>query len=76
MTPEVAVFLREFGLPLFILFAAAIFGARGTWVWGRELKAADLRADKAEREAAEWQAIALKALSVGEKVATVRARDA
>lgn len=67
MTPEVAEFLREFGLPIFILFAAAIFGARGTWVWGRELRAADARAAKAEARADAWQAIALKALNVGEK---------
>jgi hypothetical protein len=69
MTPEFAAFLGQFGLPLTILVVAAITGARGIWVWGRELKAANLRADTAEERAKEWQAIALKALNFGEKVA-------
>jgi hypothetical protein len=68
MTPEVATFLAQFGLPLTILVVAAVTGARGIWVWGRELTAANARADAAELRASEWQGIALKALNVGEKV--------
>ena len=47
---------------------SAITGARGIWVWGRELKAAIYRAEAAELRAKEWQGIAMKALNVGEKV--------
>jgi hypothetical protein len=68
VTPEFAAFLGQFGLPLTILVVAAITGARGVWVWGRELKAANDRADAAEHRSREWQDIALKALNVGEKV--------
>lgn len=68
MTPELAAFLGQFGLPITILVVSAITGARGTWVWGRELQAATQRAEAAELRAHEWQGIALKALNVGEKV--------
>lgn len=68
VTTEVATFIREFGLPITLLVTAAISGARGTWVWGRELTAAVNRAESAELRAKEWQGIALKALNVGEKV--------
>lgn len=68
MTPEFAAFLGQFGLPITILVVAAIFGARGTWRWGREVEAAEKRAEAAEARAKEWQGIALKALNVGEKV--------
>lgn len=71
MTPEVAAFIREFGLPISILVVLGISGARGIWVWGRELKAANERADHAEKRAKEWQDVALKALRVGEKVVEV-----
>jgi hypothetical protein len=70
MTPEFAAFLGQFGLPLTMLVVVLTTGARGIWVWGRELNAADTRATRAETRAAEWQAIALKALNVGEKVVT------
>jgi hypothetical protein len=68
MTPEFAAFLGQFGLPITILVIGAISGARGIWVWGRELQAAISRAEAAEIRAKEWQIIALKALNVGEKV--------
>lgn len=74
MTPEFAAFLGQFGLPITILVFAAIFGARGTWRWGREVdKAYELveyeRGEKmaARADAEEWKDIALKALNVGEK---------
>lgn len=68
MTPELAAFLGQFGLPITILVVAAWTGAKGIWVWGRELMAANSRAEAAEKRALEWQGIALKALNVGEKV--------
>jgi hypothetical protein len=68
MTPEVAGFLATYGLPITMLLVALATGARGIWVWGRELQAANVRGDAAEGRAQEWQAIALKALRVGEKV--------
>jgi hypothetical protein len=68
VTPEFAAFLGQFGLPITILVVAAVTGARGIWVWGRELKAATARAETAEVRAKEWQDIALRALNVGEKV--------
>ena len=54
-------FLREFGLPLTLLVVIVVTGSRGIWVWGRELLAANTRAD-------EWKKIALKSLSAAEKV--------
>jgi hypothetical protein len=82
MTPEVAQFLAQYGLPLTMLVVVVTTGARGIWVWGRELKAAELRVAEAdartvkeERRANQWQRIALKALDVGEKVATVAGAD-
>lgn len=71
MTPELIAFLGQFGLPLTMLVVVLTAGARGTWRWGREVVAAELRADKAESAAKEWQAIALKAMQAGEKVLTV-----
>ena len=68
MTTEFAAFLGQFGLPITILVVAAVSGARGIWVWGRELTAAVHRAEAAEKRAREWQGIAMKALNVGEKV--------
>lgn len=76
VTPEFAAFLGQFGLPLTILVVTAITGARGIWVWGRELTAAVQRAEAAELRAHEWQGIALKALNVGEKVIETKASDA
>lgn len=75
MTPEFAAFLGQFGLPITILVVTAITGARGIWVWGRELKAAVHRAEAAELRAKEWQGIALKALNVGEKVIDTKAPE-
>lgn len=71
MTPEFAAFLGQFGLPITILVVAAISGARGIWVWGRELKNERNEKDLAREDAKEWKSIALKALNVGEKVADV-----
>jgi hypothetical protein len=71
MTPEFASFLKDYGLPLTMLVIGAITGGRGIWVWGRELKAAEARAERAEARADEWQAIALRALEVGEKGMTI-----
>jgi hypothetical protein len=77
MTPELISFLGQFGLPLTMLVVVLTAGARGTWRWGREVEAANLRADKAELAAKEWQAIALTAMRAGtkavEKVAEVAA---
>lgn len=70
MTPEQIAFLGQYGLPLTMLVTVLSTGARGIWVWGREMKAAELRAEAAEKRATEWQGIALKALNVGEKVVT------
>ena len=53
--------LQQFGLPVGMLMIALLTGARGTWVFGRELKASQ------ERET-EWRQIALKALNVGERI--------
>lgn len=75
MTTEVATFIREFGLPIAILVAAAITGARGTWVWGRELKNERHEKELARSDAKEWKQIALKALNVGEKAVSVTAED-
>lgn len=68
MTPEFAAFLGQFGLPLTILVVVVTTGARGTWVWGRELASERAEKEHARKDAAEWKAIALKALNVGEKV--------
>lgn len=73
MTPEFSAFLGQFGLPITFLVVTAISGARGIWVWGRELSAAVQRAEAAELRAHEWQGIALKALNVGEKVIDAKA---
>jgi len=53
--------LSEFGLPVGMLMVALITGVRGTWVFGRELKASQ------QREA-EWKSIALRSLNVAERV--------
>lgn len=66
MTPEFAAFLGQFGLPLTILVVVVTTGARGTWVWGRELAAERAEKEHARKDASEWKAIALKALNVGE----------
>ena len=60
MTPEFAAFLGQFGLPISMLVVVLTTGARGMWVWGRELH-------KAEAQAVEWRTIALRALNVSEK---------
>lgn len=75
MTPEFASFLGQFGLPITFLVVSAITGARGIWVWGRELRATEARAVAAEVRAQEWQGIALKALNVGEKVLDPKAAN-
>lgn len=74
MTPEVLDFLGKFGLPITMLLGTLAAGARGTWVWGRELKAANTRADKAELAAKEWQATALTAMRAGTKGVEVGAK--
>ena len=71
MTPEFAAFLGQFGLPITILVVTAITGARGIWVWGRELKAERAEKELARADAKEWREIALKALNVGEKAVNV-----
>lgn len=53
--------LTQFGLPLASLVIVVVTGARGTWVFGRELQASLKREE-------EWKQIAYKALSIGEKV--------
>lgn len=53
--------ITQFGLPVSMLILALLTGARGTWVFGRELEAS-LRREE------EWKQIAYKALSIGEKV--------
>lgn len=57
-------------LSLFIIIA--ITGAMGKWVFGYVVKESMADKDKqiaaAEARAARWEAIALKALNVGEKV--------
>jgi len=73
MTPEFIAFLGQFGLPITMLVVVLTAGARGTWRWGREVEAAELRAEKAELASKEWQGIALKALNVGQKVIEVAA---
>ena len=76
MTPEFAAFLGQFGLPITFLVVTAISGARGIWVWGRELTAERAEKELARQDAREWRAIALKALNVGEKVADAVKSDA
>lgn len=68
MTPELAAFLGQFGLPITLLVVTAMTGARGTWVWGRELAAERMEKELARADAKEWKVIALQALKVGEKV--------
>jgi nicotinamide riboside kinase len=46
-------------------------GARGTWRWGREVEAANVRADKAELAAKEWQGTALTAMRAGTRAVEV-----
>lgn len=53
--------LTNFGFPLAALVIVVATGARGTWVFGRELKAS---LDREE----EWKQIAYQALKIGEKV--------
>lgn len=68
MTPELIAFLGQFGLPLTMLVVVLAAGAKGTWRWGREVDAANLRADKAEVDSKEWQRLALEAMRAGTKV--------
>jgi len=53
--------VAQFGFPLAALIIVVVTGARGTWVFGRELTASLKRED-------EWKQIAYKALNVGERV--------
>ncbi len=76
MTPEFAAFLGQFGLPITMLIAVLTTGARGIWVWGRELKAERAEKELARRDAKEWRVIALKALNVGERAVEVAQPDA
>lgn len=75
MTPEFSAFLGQFGLPITMLVVVLTTGARGIWVFGRELKAAEAEKELARLDAKEWRGIALKALNVGEKVADVVKAD-
>lgn len=52
--------LTQFGFPLAALVIVVATGARGTWVFGRELKASLIREE-------EWKQIAYKALDLGER---------
>ena len=67
MTPdqlsEVARQLSAIG----ILLIAAVLLHRGTIVLGREMRAAEERAVKAERKAEEWEAFALRQLGISER---------
>lgn len=60
-----------------VLIGIIYAGARKWWVWGYQLEDAEKRriADKQESDdrAARWEAIALKALNVGEHV--VKAKE-
>lgn len=58
-----------------MLVVLAWTGARGTWVWGRELQAEREEKLLARTDANEWKAIALKAVNVGERVVKVVAPD-
>jgi len=53
--------VQQFGLPVTMLLFALVTGARGTWVFGRELKASEKREE-------EWKQIAYKSLDIGERV--------
>lgn len=68
-------FLGQFGLPITMLVVLAWTGARGIWVWGRELL--NERAEKllAREERDEWKGIALTALNVAEPAVAVVATD-
>lgn len=74
MTPELIAFLGQYGLPITMFVVAFAMGARGTWRWGREVVAAEMRADKAEKERDEWKFIALDSLRAGTKVIEVGAK--
>lgn len=71
MTPEFAAFLGQFGLPITMLVVLGVFGARGTWVWGRELTNERAEKELARQERDEWKDIALKALNVAEPAVAV-----
>lgn len=75
MTPDAIALLGQFGLPITMLVVLAWTGARGTWVWGRELESERNEKVFAREDAKEWKAIALKALNVGEKVVKAVAPD-
>lgn len=71
MTPELIAFLGQYGLPITMLIVVIVSGARGIWRWGREVDAANARADKAELRADKWQGVALDALKVSKDVVAV-----
>lgn len=53
--------VTNFGFPLAALVIVVATGARGTWVFGRELQASLKREE-------EWKQVAYKALNLGERV--------
>lgn len=74
MTPELIAFIGQYGLPITMLVIVLASGARGTWRWGREVDAANLRADNAELRSDGWRDIALKAMSGGTRAVEVAAK--